>query len=190
MRMAIVTAALVLGACAPRPSGPSRLEAESEIAIRTLIGMVEAGNADDVAGLFRPDAVYDDFANQHQYRGLEEIAGYVSGGSRWATGVSMNVIDVHVSSTAAVAEWVFTGIQDHPVGALLPVVTGREVVLNGVTIIEMEDGRIRRAADYVDALPLVLQLGGEVHMPGGGVLKQDPADPPLPSDTLPTSQEP
>ncbi len=190
MRRLIVTAALVLGACAPRPSGPSRLQAENEIAIRTLIGMVGSGNADDVAGLFHPDALYDDFANQHQYRGLEEIAGYVSGGSQWATAVSVDVIELHVSSTGAVAEWVFTGVQDKPVGSLLPVVTGREVVLNGVTIIEMEDGRIRRAADYVDALPLVLQLGGEVRMPGGGVLKQDPADPPLPSDTLPTPQEP
>ena len=187
MRKAIVIAALVLGACSPRPSGPSRLEAENEIAIRTLIGMVESGNAEDVAGLFHPDAVYDDFANQHQYRGLEEIAGYLSGGSRWATGVSMTIIDLHVSPTGAVAEWVFTGIQDQPIGSMFPVVTGREVVLNGVTIIEMESGRIRRAADYVDVLPLVLQLGGEVHMPGGGTLRQDPAPP---GDTLPTPQEP
>ncbi|MDP2957347.1 MAG: nuclear transport factor 2 family protein [Longimicrobiales bacterium] len=190
MRMAIVFVALVLGACAPRPSGPSRLETENEIAIRALLGLVGSGSAEDVAGLFHPDAVYDDFANQQQYRGMEEIAGYVSGGSRWATAVSVDVIEVHVSSTGAVAEWVFTGIQDHPIGSLLPVVTGREVVLNGVTIIEMEDGRIRRAADYVDGLPLVLQLGGEVHMPGGGILKQDPADPPLSSDTLPIPQEP
>ena len=186
MKSGLLALALLLAACSPTAPGRSQAEAESEFAIRTLLAMVGSGSADDVAGLFHPDAVYDDFANQHQYRGLEEIAGYVSGGSRWATGVSMNVIDVHVSSTGAVAEWVFTGIQDHPIGSLLPVVTGREVVLNGVTIIEMEDGRIRRAADYVDALPLVLQLGGEVHMPGGGVLRQELE----PADTLPSPQEP
>ena len=196
---------LLAAACSPGRPGPSRAEAENEIAIRSLMALIGSSNADDVAGLFHPDAVYDDYANQRQYRGLEEIAGYITGGTRWATGVSMDVLNVHVSDSVAVAEWVFTGIQDRPVGSLLPVVTGREVVLNGVTIIEMEGGRIRRAADYVDALQLVLQLGGEVRMPGGGVLRQDAAAEPgvgewadtVPGadasqqpDTLPFPQEP
>ena len=45
--------------------------------------------------------------------------------------------------------------------------------MNGVTIIEMEGGRIIRAADYVDTLPMMLQLGGRVEMPGGGVIELD-----------------
>jgi hypothetical protein len=48
------------------------------------------------------------------------------------------------------------------------------VVLNGVTIIEMDGGRIRRAADYIDVLPLVLQLGGKAELPGGVVMDLDP----------------
>lgn len=198
MRSGLLVLALLAAACSPDGSGPSRAEAENEFAIRTLLAMVGSGNADDVAGLFHPDATYDDYANQHQYRGLEEIAGYITGGTRWATAVSVDVMDVHLTTTGAVAEWVFTGIQDQPIGSFLPVVTGREVVLNGITLIQMEDGRIRRAADYVDALPLVLQLGGEVHMPGGGVLRQElePGDTVAdagfidPADTLPTPQEP
>ena len=197
--------ALLAATCSPGRPGPSQAEAENEIAIRSLMALIGSSNADDVAGLFHPDAVYDDYANQRQYRGLEEIAGYITGGTRWATGVSMDVLSVHVSDSVAVAEWVFTGIQDRPVGSLLPVVTGREVVLNGVTIIEMEGGRIRRAADYVDALQLVLQLGGEVRMPGGGVLRQDSAAEPgvgawadtvsgadtsQRPDTVPSPQEP
>jgi hypothetical protein len=162
-----------------------------------------SADAEGVADLFFPEAVYDDFANQQQYQGLQEIAGYIQGGSRWATGVSIDIIDLHVSDSAAVAEWVFTGIQDKPIGSTLPVATGREVVLNGVTIIETVGGRIRRAADYVDGLTMVLQLGGEVHMPGGGVLKLDlpaatgeeappeaGADTLIGTDTLPSPPEP
>ncbi len=171
-RTVLLVALLVFPAgCASRDSRPSRLEAENEIAMRTLIARLAAADPEDVAGLFYPDAVYDDFANQQQYRGLEEIAGYVEGGNRWATGVSIDVLGLHVSEGGAVAEWVFTGTQDRPIGSTLPIVTGREVVLNGVTIIETEGGRIRRAADYVDGLTMVLQLGGEVRMPGGGVLR-------------------
>ena len=195
--VAATLALMLLSGCFPGAPGPSQAYAENEIAIRSLMAMVGSGNIDDVAGLFHPDAVYDDYANQQQYRGLEEIAGYITGGTRWATAVSMDVMSVHISDSTAVAEWVFTGIQDQPIRSFLPVVTGREVVLNGVTIIEMEDGRIRRAADYVDALHLVLQLGGEVHMPGGGLLRQDGAAAPAGDeladtvpDTLPSPPEP
>jgi ketosteroid isomerase-like protein len=170
----VLLVALVIAGCAPATEGPSRLEAENEIAIRTLLSIWESGSADDIAGLFHPDAVYDDFANQEQYRGLEEIGGYLVNGSAWATGVNMSVTSVHVSATGAVAEWVFSGIQDGPIGTLVPVVTGSEVVLNGVTIIEMSGGRISRAADYMDVLPLILQIGGEVSLPGGGSIRQVP----------------
>ena len=183
----LLALALFATACSTGGAGPSQVQAENEITIRTLLSMMGSGNADDVAGLFHPNAVYDDYANQQQYRGMEEIAGYVAGGTRWATAVSMDVMSVHVSDSVAVAEWVFTGIQDRPIRSLLPMVTGREVVLNGVTIIEMEDGRIRRAADYVDVLPLVLQLGGEVHMPGGGIIRLEAGA--LPADEEGTGAE-
>lgn len=168
---------LLAGACAAPADGPSRVEAENEIAARTLLGMWGSGDAAGVAGLFHPDAVYDDFANQEQYRGLQEIASYLSNGTRWATGVNMSVTAVHVSGAGATAEWVFSGFQERPIGDLFPDVTGREVVLNGVTILEIDQGRIRRAADYMDVLPLVLQLGAEVRMPGGSTLKIDPSTP-------------
>ena len=190
VKSSLLTLTLLAAACSPAGSGPSPAEAENEIAIRSLLAMVGSDNADEVAGLFHPDAVYDDYSTQHQYRGLEEIAGYVTGSTRWATAVSVDIIGVHVSDSMAVAEWVFTGIQDRAVPGFLPVVTGREVVLNGVTLIEMEDGRIRRAADYVDALPLVLQVGAEVHMPGGGVLRQEPAAEEEPADELPSDTLP
>ena len=45
--------------------------------------------------------------------------------------------------------------------------TGREVVLNGVTVLEVEGGRIERAADYTDSGALLLQLGATVEMPDG-----------------------
>jgi steroid delta-isomerase-like uncharacterized protein len=162
---------LLLAACAP--SGPSPLLNENELAARTLMSLWESGGTDELAGLFHGDAVYDDFPNQTQYRGLEEIAGYVSHVHDWADGVSMSVSAVHPSEAGAVVEWVFSAVQDRPIGDRVPVATGRDVLLNGVTILEIDGGRIRRAADYIDVLPLVLQLGAEVHLPGGAVMKLD-----------------
>jgi ketosteroid isomerase-like protein len=60
-------------------------------------------------------------------------------------------------------------------GSQVPVGTGREIVLNGVTVIEIRDGRIIRAADYTDAGALMLQLGGRIELPGGGVVELEGA---------------
>jgi len=167
-----------LPACAGPAEGPSRVEAENEVAARTLMTLWGSGDVASLTGLFHPDAVYDDYPNQTQYRGIEEIAGYVNHVHDWATAVDMAVLAVHPSERGATVEWVFSAIQDRPIGSRVPVATGREVVLNGVTVLELEGGRIRRAADYIDALALVLQLGGEAHMPGGSVIKLDLPDPP------------
>lgn len=165
--------AVASAACASPAAAPSRVVAENEIAARTLMSLWGSGDTDALAGLFHPDAVYDDYPNQTQYRGIEEIAGYVNHVHDWATAVDMAVLAVHPSEQGATVEWVFSAIQDRPIGDRVPVATGREVVLNGVTVLEMDGGRVRRAADYIDVLAFVLQLGAEVRMPGGGVMRLD-----------------
>jgi steroid delta-isomerase-like uncharacterized protein len=169
LRLSVLWLVLILGCTRTQDARP-RVLAENEIAIRSLMGLWESGQVEELIGLFWPDAVYDDFPNQMQYRGLEEIAGYVQHVHGWATGVTMGVTDLHVSEAGAVAEWVFSAVQERPIPGQVPVATGREVVLNGVTIIEMDGGRIRRAADYIDVLPLILQLGGRAELPGGSVI--------------------
>jgi hypothetical protein len=62
------------------------------------------------------------------------------------------------------------GVQDRPIAGRVPVATGRSFAIRGATLIEMKDGRIRRAADYIDVLGFVLQLGARVELPGGVVL--------------------
>lgn len=168
---AVFALSLLLMSCAP--AGPSPLLNENEIAARTVMSLWETGEVEELATLFYSDAVYDDFPNQTQYRGLEEIAGYITHVHDWADAASMSVTDVHVSESGAVVEWVFSAVQDRPIGTRVPVATGRDVLLNGVTILVIDGGRIRRAADYMDVLPLVLQIGAEVHMPGGSVMKYD-----------------
>ncbi len=177
MKRLFLVVTLVTTACAPR-SGPSPTVAGNEIVARTLMSAWESGDVNVLTDLFYPDAVYDDFPNQMQYQGIREIVGYVQQVQGWAGGLNIDVSAVHPSETGATVEWIFSATQDHPIGDRVPVATGREVVLNGVTILEIDHGRIRRAADYMDALALVLQLGGEVRMPGGSVIRLDDVLPP------------
>jgi uncharacterized protein (TIGR02246 family) len=171
----LLTLLAVMTASACVPLGPSEDEAarEAELMVRSLIAGWESGDPAIIEELFRPDAVYDDFPNQHTYQGVQEIAGYVTALHDWADDVYFNVGDVHVTREGAVVEWVFSAVQARPIGSDVTVATGREVTVNGVTIIQIEDGLIVRAADYMDTQPLMLQLGGRLEMPGGSVIQLD-----------------
>ncbi|MBM4093897.1 MAG: hypothetical protein FJ276_31500 [Planctomycetes bacterium] len=62
------------------------------------------------------------------------------------------------------------GVQDRPIPGRVPVATNRPFELKGVTVVELRDGRIARAADYIDVLGFVVQLGSRIELPGGVVI--------------------
>lgn len=167
MRAVLPILLLALCACAegsPQPSADAR---RAELALRSLTSAFESADTALILDLFWPHATYDDFAAQHTYQGIEEIVGYVTGAHAWGDDIYRNVGRVHLTERGAVGEWVFSAIQNRPLGTLAPRGTGREVVLNGVTILEMDGERIMRAADYVDTRPMLSQLGARV-VPASG----------------------
>ncbi len=173
MRALALLIVLVGAACADTEPGPSVEARQGELALRSLAVAFESADTALVLELFWPQATYDDFAAQITYEGIEEIVGYVTAVHAWGDDVYKNVGRVHLTETGAVGEWVFSAVQNRPLGALAPIGTGREVVLNGVTILEMDRGRILRAADYVDTQPMLSQLGARV-VPGGGDAGEGP----------------
>lgn len=168
-RSIIVLWALWLTACLPSDSVDDDLR-RGELAVRSLIAAWERADTALIADLFLPQATYDDFPNQITYQGVAEIVGYLTAAHRWGDDVFVSVGNVLATDNGAVAEWVFSAVQVRPLGDAVPTGTGREVVLNGATVIEMQGDRIIRAADYADAVPLWLQLGGRIELPGGAVL--------------------
>ena len=80
----------------------------------------ESADVAAIEELFWPDAVYDDFPNQHTYQGSQEIAGYVLALHDWADDVYFNVGQVHVTSDGAVAEWMAEPRQGIPYTGLFP----------------------------------------------------------------------
>lgn len=166
----IVGAAALALACAPTEE---QAVSQNELIARRLIDAIQAADTVAIVQLFWPEATYDDYASQLQHRGIDEVLGYLTSIHDWADDVYLNVGQVHVSTTGAVAEWVFAGIQARPMGEMVTVGTGLEVTTNGVTILEIDGGRIRRGADYMDTAAMLLQLGGRVELPGGAVMELD-----------------
>ncbi len=171
-RAAIIVCALAM-ACGTPEDGPSPATLHAELTARTLMTVWESGDADALATLFRPDAVYEDFSNQVQYRGIGELAEYVGHVARWATDLRMDVGAVHASPSGATVEWLLSGVQNRPIPRLLGVATNREFFLNGVTVIELDGDLITRAADYLDASSLLIQLGATIALPDGSEMTRE-----------------
>ena len=167
---AVAGVAAYLLACRPTQE---QAVSQNELIARSLVDAIQAADTATIVELFWPEATYDDYASQLQHRGTDEILGYLTSLHDWADDVYLNVGAVHVSATGAVAEWIFAGVQARPMGELVPVATGLEVTANGVTILEIDGGRIRRGADYMDTSSMLLQLGGRMELPGGSVLELD-----------------
>jgi hypothetical protein len=169
--IAVLALALLTASC--NRSGPSPLLKENELLARMLVADFQSGDVSNLSSMFYPTAVYDDYSSQSAYKGLREISGYVRSIQSWADDISMSVNAVHASETGATVEWTLDAVQRRPIPGTISVATGKQVQINGVTVLEISRHLITRAADYMDDLGLLLQLGGQVHMPGGTVLKDN-----------------
>lgn len=142
----------------------------AEQRVRQLMQIWETGDASRLAEIASPELVYDDIPNGQRYEGLDGAQRYVGHVHSWASQVTIAVTAVHGGPDGAVAEWVMRGFQDRPIAGRVPAGTNRPFELNGATVVEVRDGRIIRAADYLDVLGFVLQLGAQVELPGGVVI--------------------
>jgi len=160
--VSMILLALVVGPVGDH-SEPGQLAAK-------LMRIWETGDTSALEGITAPGVVYDDIPNGEQYRGRAGVAGYIGHVHAWASDISIEVLRLHAGPGFAVAEWRMRGVQDRPIGGRIPVATHRRFELKGLTLVEARDGRIHRAADYIDVLGFVLQLGAHVTLPGGATL--------------------
>ena len=141
----------------------------AEARLLEVLEMRRTGSVEGIEGVFLPEAVYEDVPGDFEYRGVPEIAAYLGGLHDWATGVFLDVVRIRAGRESASAEWYLEGIQSGPVPGRLDTVTGRRFRLRGLTLVELERGAVVRAVDYLDWVPFLLDVGAEIHWPGGGV---------------------
>jgi hypothetical protein len=170
--MAIAMTVVALWACAPSEQQADTL---GRYLLESLSFARQTADTSMLEEIFLPDATYDDFPSQIEYRGIQDIVGHLTSVHDWADDVYMSLGGIRTGPSTAVGEWFFAGVQARPIPELVGVGTGREVAFNGITLIEIEDGRIARAADYWDQAALLLALGAEIHLPDSTVMRGDEA---------------
>jgi hypothetical protein len=168
--VALATIAFVV-ACGP---SEEQATAQGQYLLQSLSFARQTADVSLIEEIFQPDAIFDDYADQISYEGIDEIIGYLTSIHEWGDDVYSTLGAVQTSATGATGEWTLGAVQSRPVPDLLGAATDREVVLSGVTIIEIRGGRITRAADYWDRARFLLQLGARVELPDGTVVEESP----------------
>lgn len=112
---------------------------------------------DEIAAIFAPDGTYEDVPPARSYRGPEEIKGFLTAIWSWAPNVQFEVTSLAVAGDTVVAEWVMSGTQTGAIGQIPAI--GNDFSVRGVSVMEIEGGRITRNSDYYDLSSLLVQFG-------------------------------
>jgi steroid delta-isomerase-like uncharacterized protein len=151
-------------------SGSAADSPPAEVLGRSLIEVWESGNVDDLDSIMSANSSYVAAQQGHAYEGLAEVKRYVGHVVHFATALEIEVLSATSMGSTAVIEWEMRGIQNRPIPGWIEIATGKRFSLRGVTIVEVENGLIHKATDYMNVLDFVVQLGARLELPGGVVL--------------------
>lgn len=141
-----------------------------------LIKLWETGDTLKTKKLFTKECTYTDIANNQVFSGVQEINKYISHIHSWASDIKMTTRNIKVSDEMGFIEWTLTAKQTKPIKGRIPVATNNNITLNGVSLIEVKNGKIEKASDYMDVLGFVIQLGSKIELPGGMVIGEQTKD--------------
>jgi ketosteroid isomerase-like protein len=114
---------------------------------------LEAGDgADGLAALYADDAVSGNVATSRTYDGPDGAREFWTGYRSTFDRIASEFRTVTVSDDSAALEWRSTGT----------LTAGDDVDYEGVTVLELRDGRIVRSTAYFDPNAIVSQLSGRV----------------------------
>jgi len=114
-------------------------------------------DTEKVLSLFSDDCVYEDVTFGAINRGKKELRAFADGVFAGVPDFKVDLTARFVAGTWAGMEWVMSGTHkgDFPG---MPA-TGKRFSIRGVTILELQAGKIRRNSDYWDAASVMRQVG-------------------------------
>jgi steroid delta-isomerase-like uncharacterized protein len=111
-----------------------------------------------VAEWMTRDCVYEDLTLGESHKGPADIAAFVDGvAPTFSDDYSFTLLDGASTADHYYMEWVMRGTHNGTAGPLPP--TGKSFEIRGVSVGELEDGRICANRDYWDMATFLTQVG-------------------------------
>jgi steroid delta-isomerase-like uncharacterized protein len=140
--------------------------AQTTVFIKEYTAAWNSHDAEKLASFFTDDCVYEEVALGKITRGKEEFKAFINGFFAAFPDTNFELTSNFNSGNWYCAEWVWTGTHKGPMAGLPA--TGRRFAVRGVSVGELEEGKIKRNSEYYNKMDLLQQLG----------IKLVPASPP------------
>jgi steroid delta-isomerase-like uncharacterized protein len=150
---------------------PEKISLVGEQLIKDWVEMWNAQDLEKVDLICADDCVYEDVPGLERYEGKEEIKASV--GEEFVSSPDLKVVLTSsiVTNDRAALEWIWSGTQTGDIEGLIEA-TGKTYSVRGTSIMEFQNGKIKRISDYYDAGGLLYQLGVKFMFPSGKVLEK------------------
>jgi steroid delta-isomerase-like uncharacterized protein len=160
--------AVVLFGCTSRTQ--EHVDFEADEIMKSLIELWASKNPQIIDDLFIEECVYEDVPDQASYHGKEEVKAFLAELFTWSPDLKVEYTATFFKDDWAAVEWRWDGTQTGDIRGLMEA-TGRPYSLRGASVLEIEDGKIKRISDYYNAGRLLYQLGIKFVLPSGEVLE-------------------
>jgi steroid delta-isomerase-like uncharacterized protein len=114
-------------------------------------------DTEKVLSLFTDDCIYEDVTFGVINRGKEELRAFADGVFAGIPDFKVDLTTRFAADTWAGMEWVMSGTHKGNFPGMPA--TGNHFSTRGVTILELQVGKIRRNSDYWDAASVMRQVG-------------------------------
>jgi steroid delta-isomerase-like uncharacterized protein len=142
-----ICGALIIG-----KQAPAQAAGENPVAQSWIDGW-NSTNPEKLVAAFTSDGVYEDVAFGIIKKGSADLRDLHKFFDSAVGGLYVKLVDSHFANGHGTIEWIFGGI-DKDVYK-----TGKPFAVRGVSVIDVEDGRISRNLDYYDAAAIMRQVG-------------------------------
>ena len=112
---------------------------------------------DKVLSLFTDNCVYEDVTFGAVNRGKKELRAFAEGVFAGIPDFKIELTAWHLADTWGGMEWAMSGTHNGDFPGMPA--TGKRFSTRGVTILELQAGKIRRNSDYWDAAGVMRQVG-------------------------------
>jgi steroid delta-isomerase-like uncharacterized protein len=124
---------------------------------RTMFAAIESRDFPTLRVLFAPNAIHTT-PDGARVSGPEPVIAEVQGFVTAFPDLALEIRDQHEAGhSCSIIEYTFSGTHEGPLDDVPP--TGSRIAVDACSVLEAEDGTIRRESDYYDTLAMLTQLG-------------------------------
>jgi steroid delta-isomerase-like uncharacterized protein len=131
---------------------------DAERVLEDWVAAWTSHDADKLLSLFTDDCVYEDVTFGVVTHGKNELRGFAQGAFAAVPDIRFELTTRFVNARWGGIEWVMSGTHQGDIPGL-PATGRRFSGVRGASIIELQDGRIKRCSDYWDAATFMKQVG-------------------------------